>query len=231
MAQVVRSRAHRSCRFGGATKTRRRQFRQAVLRPGLASGIWEDEGTRHQPADRFARIKGEPWTASTVSSSSRASVRSARLRQRRSWAQGDPRYLVCDQRAWSRRCSIRCSTFSVSRWSDGRTLLWAPSLLPPGASAHDQSIVPVANTKRPRVRPVDRHVVDVAAVAREVDERRSGQQHPPHRVRRRIVRVERVDLVARPARRAPATPLRRPVPWNGQLPVWIGTNGRPPQSR
>ena len=45
--------------------------------------------------------------------------------------------------------SIRPSTFSVNRCSDGRTLLWAPSLEPPGASVHDQSIVPVAHTSAP----------------------------------------------------------------------------------
>ena len=48
-----------------------------------------------------------------------------------------------------RGCSMRRNTFSVSRWSDGRTLLCAPSLLPPGASAHAQSIVPVAQTSAP----------------------------------------------------------------------------------
>ena len=48
-----------------------------------------------------------------------------------------------------RGCSMRRNTFSVSRWSDGRTLSCAPSLLPPGASAHAQSIVPVAQTSAP----------------------------------------------------------------------------------
>ena len=44
---------------------------------------------------------------------------------------------------------MRFSTFDVSRFRDRRTLLWAPSLLPPGASPHAQSIVPVAKTNAP----------------------------------------------------------------------------------
>jgi hypothetical protein len=45
--------------------------------------------------------------------------------------------------------SMRFSTLAVSRFKDRRTLLWAPSLLPPGASPQAQSIVPVAKTNAP----------------------------------------------------------------------------------
>ena len=38
----------RSCRFGGATKTTAPPAAPSLLRPGLTSGSWEDEGTRRR---------------------------------------------------------------------------------------------------------------------------------------------------------------------------------------
>ena len=45
--------------------------------------------------------------------------------------------------------SMRSRMFAVSRFSGGLTLWCAPTLLPPGARPHAQSIVPVAKTNAP----------------------------------------------------------------------------------
>ena len=45
--------------------------------------------------------------------------------------------------------SILFRTLTVSRCRECRTLLWVPSLLPPGDSPHAQSMLPVAKTRAP----------------------------------------------------------------------------------